>query len=320
MTPLELLILYVFWGIIFGLFCAYVAGTKNRSRSSWFLLGFFFNILALLAIRLSAKAQRDPQYTKVESVDTIAGAILPATSLPGLATPWPHFDVSPMSGPLALVCHVPVCTTGGSTERCGQCSQLACAAHRTLRNGTYICTTCDAAKAARQRAVAEQAAQAIREQAIREASAYARSRHSWLFWGNVVTLAFGIFAIVAVVATWASRVPQVRAELAAATTAQLAVFFVEMGVILVLAIGAGLNLWTSGGFRRGNLAAAGGLRYFSYWISAIPGLIIACVSVVGLVILIALAFGAATAAQQEAKIAPIRQGVREGVRDALGDD
>jgi hypothetical protein len=37
-------------GIIFGGFCAFIASQKNRGSGSWFFLGFFFSILAVLAL------------------------------------------------------------------------------------------------------------------------------------------------------------------------------------------------------------------------------------------------------------------------------
>jgi hypothetical protein len=37
-------------GVCIGLFCSYVAGQKNRSQVNWFILGFFFSFLALIAL------------------------------------------------------------------------------------------------------------------------------------------------------------------------------------------------------------------------------------------------------------------------------
>ncbi len=36
--------------LIVGWFSAYIAGQKNRSRTNWFILGFLFSFLALLAL------------------------------------------------------------------------------------------------------------------------------------------------------------------------------------------------------------------------------------------------------------------------------
>ncbi|WP_126147102.1 hypothetical protein [Synechococcus elongatus] len=49
----ELLITFLIsWataGCIFGLFCSTVAGSKGHNTTSWFLAGFFFNFIALIA-------------------------------------------------------------------------------------------------------------------------------------------------------------------------------------------------------------------------------------------------------------------------------
>lgn len=37
-------------GIIFGTFCSFIAKSKNRSALNWFILGFLFSVIALLAI------------------------------------------------------------------------------------------------------------------------------------------------------------------------------------------------------------------------------------------------------------------------------
>jgi len=40
----------VIQGIVFGLFCAFVAKSKNRNMVGWFYLGFLFSIVALLTL------------------------------------------------------------------------------------------------------------------------------------------------------------------------------------------------------------------------------------------------------------------------------
>ena len=50
MEPEVFMFLFVVAGFVFGSFAYYVAEAKGRSRWSWFVLGFFFNIVALLAI------------------------------------------------------------------------------------------------------------------------------------------------------------------------------------------------------------------------------------------------------------------------------
>ena len=37
-------------GLIFGFFCSYLAGQKGKESTTWFWLGFVFNILALLVL------------------------------------------------------------------------------------------------------------------------------------------------------------------------------------------------------------------------------------------------------------------------------
>lgn len=37
-------------GCVFGFFCSYIAGQKGRDNGSWFVLGFFFSFIALIAI------------------------------------------------------------------------------------------------------------------------------------------------------------------------------------------------------------------------------------------------------------------------------
>ena len=44
------LIGFIFAGLVFGAFCRAVASEKGRSAASWYLLGFFFNLPALVAI------------------------------------------------------------------------------------------------------------------------------------------------------------------------------------------------------------------------------------------------------------------------------
>jgi len=48
---MELILVILFLqSMAFGLFCRYIAGEKKRSKENWFVLGFFFSILALIAI------------------------------------------------------------------------------------------------------------------------------------------------------------------------------------------------------------------------------------------------------------------------------
>ncbi|GAW87483.1 hypothetical protein bplSymb_SCF09103P001 [Bathymodiolus platifrons methanotrophic gill symbiont] len=46
----------IFWvvliiqGIVFGGFCSFIASQKNRDTASWFFLGLFFSLIAVLAL------------------------------------------------------------------------------------------------------------------------------------------------------------------------------------------------------------------------------------------------------------------------------
>jgi hypothetical protein len=37
-------------GVIFGGFCSFIAGQKNRDAAGWFVLGLLFSLVALLAL------------------------------------------------------------------------------------------------------------------------------------------------------------------------------------------------------------------------------------------------------------------------------
>lgn len=52
---------FCLYGVIFGLFCVWLAHEKGRDGGSWFILGFIFGIFALLALGLapSLKARSD---------------------------------------------------------------------------------------------------------------------------------------------------------------------------------------------------------------------------------------------------------------------
>ena len=45
-----LLVLFLVYALVFGFFCAYLAGEKGRSGGAWFFLGLIFGILALLVL------------------------------------------------------------------------------------------------------------------------------------------------------------------------------------------------------------------------------------------------------------------------------
>lgn len=48
--------------VIIGWFCSYVAGQKNRDKGSWFLLGFLFSFLALIALAAIPAIEEKPTF------------------------------------------------------------------------------------------------------------------------------------------------------------------------------------------------------------------------------------------------------------------
>jgi hypothetical protein len=49
-VELALLAIWFIQGLVFAFFCGYIAEEKGRSSGTWFLLGFFFSIVAVLAL------------------------------------------------------------------------------------------------------------------------------------------------------------------------------------------------------------------------------------------------------------------------------
>jgi len=47
---MDIIVGYIFYGIICGVFCGMIASAKNRSGGGWFVAGFWFGIFALIAI------------------------------------------------------------------------------------------------------------------------------------------------------------------------------------------------------------------------------------------------------------------------------
>ncbi|GBD91938.1 hypothetical protein BMS3Abin04_02670 [bacterium BMS3Abin04] len=46
----QIILIYAVVGLVIGAFSAFIAGEKNRDTFYWFLLGFLFNIISLLAL------------------------------------------------------------------------------------------------------------------------------------------------------------------------------------------------------------------------------------------------------------------------------
>ena len=233
-----------------------------------------------------------------------------------------------MAGSASLACQVPGCATGGATERCSRCSRLACAAHRTLRAGSYTCATCDeealaARRAAEQAASAREAAAAAeaRRTAQREADALVmargRSRHTWMLAGNVLSVAISALLLWLVLSSVNSQF-----DWAGATPEQVRVSILEViglvGVPVAIMIAVAFEVTATYWYRRDRIDGRLGLTGLA-WLTAAPGLLVACVSIVGIGVLAAIAFIAGGAASHEAQQGQIRQAVRDGVDDAMRD-
>lgn len=54
----SIIIVVLLQGIIFGGFCAFIAKEKNRDSFGWFLLGFLFSFIALLALIAVPKLEK----------------------------------------------------------------------------------------------------------------------------------------------------------------------------------------------------------------------------------------------------------------------
>jgi tellurite resistance protein len=64
-------VLFVVNGIIFGAFSAQVARSKNRSTDNWFVCGFFFGLIALIAVcGVMPKTKEEVELEKAERQET----------------------------------------------------------------------------------------------------------------------------------------------------------------------------------------------------------------------------------------------------------
>jgi hypothetical protein len=77
-------LLVIFQGIIFGAFSSFVAKQKNRGAITWFLLGFLFSFIALLALiavpKIDKKAETVPMTTR-EAFIAIALVVLTVVAI-----------------------------------------------------------------------------------------------------------------------------------------------------------------------------------------------------------------------------------------------
>ncbi len=239
-----------------------------------------------------------------------------------------------MSAVTGLVCSYPGCTTGGSVERCANLEgRLACAAHRTMRGGHYICLRCDEeaterkavqqiAQAAEAQATAAVAIEAAAAAAAAESARIAASRHGWLLIANGLTFAIGAFLVVNLVVQLAGSGSTLPLPLVPAFP-EIGPGYVSLGVTPIDLIfffclaGPAWSYLNSGGFRRGRLAARSSLRRALYWVTALPGLAIGGPLAIGLIvagvvlilILLALPAMLGAAAKQEAHAAAVEEGV-----------
>ena len=71
---------YVLQGLVFGGFAGFIAGQKNRDALAWFLLGFLFSLLAILALvavpNLSAEQAKIKPDVAVKKLSSKDGYIL----------------------------------------------------------------------------------------------------------------------------------------------------------------------------------------------------------------------------------------------------
>lgn len=61
--------LYLLWGLTWGGFCAWLADEKGRSFLAWFMLGFFFSLVALLALGFAPILTREQADARARETD-----------------------------------------------------------------------------------------------------------------------------------------------------------------------------------------------------------------------------------------------------------
>ena len=95
------------WGVIWGSVCAWLAGEKGRGQGSWFVLGFFFALIALIVLAV-APSLNHPSVVYVP-------AAAPTQGRPSPTAP------QPTSGSAA------------ATKKCPDCAELVLAEARICR-------------------------------------------------------------------------------------------------------------------------------------------------------------------------------------------
>ncbi len=67
--------IFIAHGLIFGGFCGFVAGEKNRDQFGWGVLGFFFGIVALISLVAVPSLQVKPESaTEGSGSDQLTGS------------------------------------------------------------------------------------------------------------------------------------------------------------------------------------------------------------------------------------------------------
>lgn len=64
------ILIVIIQGIVFGSFSAFIAQTKNRSAGGWFVLGFLFSIIAMIALIAVPKLSAKNNKIQLTSLDT----------------------------------------------------------------------------------------------------------------------------------------------------------------------------------------------------------------------------------------------------------
>lgn len=57
----TIVVVILLQGIVFGAFSSFIAKEKNRDSAVWFILGFFFSLIALLALVAVPKLEKSSQ-------------------------------------------------------------------------------------------------------------------------------------------------------------------------------------------------------------------------------------------------------------------
>ena len=95
------LVFFLIWGVIWGALCAWLAAEKGRDVAIWFILGFFFALIAVIVLGLSP------------SVETP----LPAVTTPTYRPLAPAYSAQPSES------RRPAALASEGTKRCPDCAE-----------------------------------------------------------------------------------------------------------------------------------------------------------------------------------------------------